>query len=89
MPVNNGAFAAIDSYQFTSDGHKSLYTAIKTMREDYTAVVRPTFDDFYKRVDVLYENLREMQPQFKERAAAGEDIDSLALETWEMFTSIS
>ena len=89
MPVNNGAFAAIDSYQFPSDGHKSLYTAIKAMREDYTAVVRPTFDDFYKRVDVLYENLREMQPQFKERAAAGEDIYSLTLETWEMFTSIS
>ncbi len=88
MPVTNEAFAAMESYEFPSESYTRLYTAMKTMLGEYTPVVRPPYDDFYDRVDVLYESLREMQPQLKIRSDNGEDADTLAAETWELFRSI-
>lgn len=88
MPVNSAAFEAIETYNFVDDSHRSLYSAILEMYEDYTPVVRPDFDNFYDRTDALYDGFRKLQPVLKERSDNGESINTLVEETWELFRSI-
>ena len=88
MPVNNDAFAAIENHDFPDAGYASLFDAIKTMREGYTPVVRPTFSGYYDKIDALYGGLRQMMPALRERSANGESVDALAKETWDFFCSI-
>lgn len=68
--------------------YESLYAALKTMREDYVPVSEPRFEGYYGRVSILYDGLRRLQQELPKRAAAGEDIDALAEETWTLFCSI-
>ena len=91
MPVRSGAFDAIldyDNFPAPAAAYESLYAALKTMREDYTPVSEPRFEGYYGRVSVLYDGLRQLQKELPKRAAAGEDIDALAEETWALFCSI-
>lgn len=88
MPVNNKAFDAIESYDFPDESYSSLYTAIKTMQSEYAPVVRPTFGGYYDKVDKLYEGLRQMLPDLKQRSDSGENPETLAEETWAFFCSI-
>ena len=88
MPVNNGAFDAIESYSFPSKSYQELYTAIKTMRDTYTPFVQTAGSDFYSKANVLYEDLRQMQPSWLQRTQQGERIDALAEETWDLFCSV-
>ena len=88
MPVTDDAFEAIDDYEFQSESYHNLYASMKVMSEQYTAVVRPVYDAFYNRIDILYEGLRQMQDELSARAENGEDIDVLAEETWAFFSSI-
>lgn len=90
MPVSNDAFEAIERYDaFPDEGYASLFEAIKTMRDEYTPVVRPTLDGYYDKTDALYAGLRQMLPELRQRSDNGEDVEALALETWELFRSIS
>lgn len=91
MPVRSGAFDAIadyDNFPAPAAAYESLYAALKTMREDYVPVSEPRFEGYYGRVSVLYDGLRRLQQELPKRAAAGEDIDALAEETWALFCSI-
>lgn len=88
MPVNNAAFDAIETYEFSDDGYRSLYEAIRTMRDTYTPIVRPDFDGFYDKVNQLYDSLREQQPLLRSRSDQGEAADTLAEETWNLFQTI-
>ena len=88
MPVNNDAFDAMEGYVFPDAGYESLYTAIRTMREGYTPIVRPAFGGYYDKTDTLYEGLRQMLPEMRQRADHGENAETLAQETWEFFCSI-
>lgn len=88
MPVTNGAFEEIESYEFTDAGYESLYTAINTMYHAYIPVVRPDFAGFYDKTNKLYAGLREMCPALTERAEKGESIDALTEELWEFFCGI-
>ena len=91
MPVRNGAFDSIESYGSFPEpagSYQSLYAALKTMREDYVPVSEPRFEGYYDKVSVLYDGLRRLQQELPKRAAAGEDIDALAEETWALFCSI-
>lgn len=91
MPVRSGAFDAIsdyDSFPEPVESYQRLYAALKTMQESYTAVSEPRFDGYYGRLGTLYDGLRQMQTSLPARAAAGEDIDALAEETWALLCSI-
>ena len=91
MPVRSGAFDAIsdyDNFPAPAAAYESLYAALKTMREDYVPVSEPRFEGYYGKVSVLYDGLRQLQQELPKRAAAGEDIDALAEETWALFCSI-
>lgn len=91
MPVRSGAFDAIsdyDNFPAPAAAYESLYAALKTMREDYVPVSEPRFEGYYGKVSVLYDGLRQLQQELPARAAAGEDIDALAEETWALFCSI-
>ena len=91
MPVRNGAFDAIADYESFPEpveSYRQLYAALKTMRESYIPVSEPRFDGYYGRVNILYDGLRQLQQELPARAAAGEDIDALAEETWELLCSI-
>ena len=46
------------------------------------------FTDYYSKVHTLYDGLRQMQQELPQRAAAGEDVEALAEETWALFRSI-
>ena len=91
MPVRNGAFDAIsdyDNFPTPAAAYESLYAALKAMREDYVPVSEPRFEGYYGKVSVLYDGLRQLQQELPARAAAGEDVDALAEETWALFCSI-
>ena len=91
MPVRSDAFDAIsdyDSFPEPVESYQQLYAALKTMRESFTPVSEPRFDGYYGRVNVLYDGLRRLQQELPARAAAGEDIDALAEETWDLLCSI-
>ena len=91
MPVRSGAFETIEEYDTflePAESYRQLYAALKTMRESYTPVSEPRFAGYYAKVSTLYDGLRRMQQELPERAAAGEDIDALAEETWALLCSI-
>ena len=88
MPVCIDAYDEIENYEYPSAAYESLFDAIRTMHEKYTAVSRPDFDGFYAMTDQLYSGLREMQGELAKRADAGEDAKALAEETWEFFKTI-
>ena len=91
MPVRNGAFDAIADYESFPEpveSYRQLYAALKTMRESYIPVSEPRFDGYYGRVNRLYDGLRQLQQELPLRAAAGEDVDALAEETWELLCAI-
>ena len=88
MPVCNDAYDEIENYDYPSEAYASLFDAIYTMHDRYTAVSRPDFDGYYAKTNALYDGLRQMQSELKERAAAGEDVKVLAEETWEFFRTI-
>ena len=91
IPVRSDAFDAIsdyDNFPAPAAAYESLYAALKTMREDYVPVSEPRFEGYYGKVSVLYDGLRRLQQELPARAAAGEDIDALAEETWTLFCSI-
>lgn len=91
MPVRNGAFDDIETYdKFPEpvESYQQLYAALKTMRENDTPVSEPRFEGYYGKVTALYDGLRQMQQELPARAAAGEDVDALAEETWALLCSI-
>ena len=91
MPVRSGAFDDIEHYDRfpqPEESYRQLYAALKTMRESYIPVSEPRFDGYYGRVNSLYDGLRQLQQELPLRAAAGEDVDALAEETWELLCSI-
>lgn len=91
MPVRNGAFDSIENYDKfpePAESYQQLYAALKTMREDYTPVSEPRFEGYYSKVSALYDGLRQLQKELPARAAASENVDALAEETWALLCSI-
>lgn len=88
MPVNNEAFDAIENYDFPDESYASLFDAIRTMRNGYTPIVRPTFGGYYDKIDTLYGGLRQILPELIKRSDSGENARTLAEETWDFFCSI-
>jgi multiple sugar transport system substrate-binding protein len=88
MPVNNGAFDAIDHFEFADSGYASLYAALMQTREKGILTQEPSFTGYYGKVTALYDGLRGIQDSLEMRANAGEDIASLAEETWQLFSAI-
>ena len=91
MPVRNGDFDGIENYDKfpePAESYQQLYAALKTMREDYTPVSEPRFEGYYSKVSALYDGLRQLQKELPARAAAGENVDALAEETWALLCSI-
>ena len=80
--------ADYDNFPAPEESYRKLYAALKNMREDYVPVSEPRFEGYYDKVSVLYDGLRRLQQELPKRAAAGEDIDALAEETWTLFCSI-
>ena len=90
MPVRVGAFEGIDldTYEFPEESYVALYSALKEAQETCTPVSEPNFAGYYDSIYILYDGLRQMQKELPVRAAAGEDVDALAEETWDFFRSI-
>ncbi len=91
MPVRNGAFDAIadyDSFPEPTEAYRSLYAALKTMREEYVPMSEPRFTGYYGKVSTLYDGLKQLQRELPARVAAGEDVDALAEETWSFFQTV-
>ena len=88
MPVNNGAFEAIEEYSFFNESYRELYVAIKTMRETYTPLILSTQGTFYDKEKTLSGELRQMQYSWQQRILQGESVDSLAEESWDLFCAV-
>ena len=90
MPVRVGAFEGIDldTYEFPEESYVALYSALKDAQERYTPVSEPNFAGYYDSIYTLYDGLRQMQRELPVRAAAGEDVEGLAEETWAFFRSV-
>ncbi len=90
MPVRVGAFEGIDldTYEFPEESYVALYSALKDAQERYTPVSEPNFAGYYDSIYALYDGLRQMQKELPVRAAAGEDVEALAEETWAFFRSV-
>ena len=71
------------------ESYARLYAAMKDMEERYTPVSEPRFTGYFGKVNAMYNGLRQMQKEMPARAAAGEDVDALALEVWEYFKTFA
>lgn len=89
MPVRDGAFAAMNDYEFPDESYEALYAALQQAHERYTPVSEPKYAGYYDKVLVLYDWLRQNQASLAERAEAGEDVETLARETWDFFRGIA
>lgn len=88
MPVNNDSFDKIENYTFKNEAYKSLYETLVTVRKNCIAKSEPSYPNYYDKVTALYNNLRAMQNELKNRYASGEDAITLAEETWNVFCAI-
>ncbi len=89
MPVHNTAFEAIDNFDFQSDSHEALFSAIKVMRKEYTPTIRPEYVGYYDKVEILYPELRKLCLQLQKESDKGKNPKDLSKETWDLFLSIS
>ena len=88
MPVTNDAFDAIDHYTFSQPSYERLYETLKTVRESSVSVTEASDPAYYGNVYRFYDQLRNSQILWKQRADAGEDPDVLEQELWELFKTI-
>lgn len=89
MPVTQEAFAKIESYEFSSEAYRRLYTTLNAVNQSSAAVREPSFPGYYDRVNGLYDALRLLQKEIPGRISGGESPQTLAEETWQLFRSIS
>lgn len=82
MPVANGAFEKIDSYDFASPAYESLYAAIKKMKESTVAVSSCATQEYYKMLNAFYDYLRQEQGNIHKRQTGGESTENLSAELW-------
>lgn len=88
MPVTQQAFDQIESYTFSSEAYRRLYTTLNTVNQTATAVREPSFAGYYGKIYTLYDTLRELQKEVPQRLSAGETTEALAGETWEIFRGV-
>ena len=87
MPVRNDAYKALESYSFTKESYKELYSALTEIRNTQTFLREPSFAGYYDKINALYAELRHKQITMSERVKNGESTDVLAEELWELFRS--
>ena len=85
MPVRNDAYKALESYSFTKESYKELYSALTEIRNTQTFLREPNFVGYYNKVNALYDELRRAQTTMPERVKDGESAEKLANELWELF----
>ena len=88
MPVCKKSFDKMETYDFPDSAHKALYHTLDAMRSADTALSEPSRSDYYNRVYTLYDQLRQMQPEWKKRAENGERVDVLTSEAWDLFCAV-
>lgn len=88
MPATQEAFEGIDQYEFDQESYQKLYQVLEKTVEDYTLVPETEYFGYYDYAYELYDGLRQMQLKFDDRRSAGESVDSLAEETWDLFKSV-
>lgn len=88
MPVRNDSFDAIADYEFPDDTHKKLYTTLNVMKDTYTAYPEQYASGYYDKVSILYDQLRQIQPEWIQRSQNGESTEQLIEEAWELFCQI-
>lgn len=87
LPATEGALARIAETEFADPAHERLYAALLQSRTAYTWVPEPTPRGYYGILYSFYDALRLVQPQITAQVEAGRDVDSAALETWELLCS--
>jgi multiple sugar transport system substrate-binding protein len=84
MPVQNAAFDGISDYPFESDAYRSLYEAMKTMRDSYTFYLPPVVDGYYDILNTFYDSSVEILTEGKASFDAGNGTaQTLAEESFE------
>ena len=70
MPVHDSALKPLTAGRISSPAHKALFSAVKTMRKEYTLTIRPEFTNYYNYVEALYPALKNfVLPYRNERTA--------------------
>lgn len=88
MPVTADAYEALDSYEFDKESYRRLYSALNTIKSDYTLLREPAYVGYYDKINQLYDSLRQSQGRLPGRVAAGESLEALADELWKLLAAI-
>ena len=80
MPVTKGAFEKIDDYDFKTSDYKKLYTALKKAKESSEVSSSQQVPEYFNKVYVFDNYLREAQKQFKLSSAP---VEVLSEELWQ------
>ena len=84
MPVKKEAFTKISSYEFEDDDYKTLYEALDYTQKHCTAVTEPNFPDYYAKLSVLYDGIRNHQRNPENY----NDPEAFSASIMQMFTSV-
>ncbi len=88
MPVTADAYEALDSYEFDKESYRRLYSALNTIKSDYTLLREPAYVGYYDKINQLYDSIRQSQGTLPGRVAAGESLEALADELWKLLAAI-
>jgi multiple sugar transport system substrate-binding protein len=83
MPVKNDAFAAIEDFAFETESYRSLYSAIKTMRDSYQFYLPPVVDGYYDILWAFYDGSIAVLNDCRDKYKNGEGaLDVLVAESY-------
>lgn len=87
LPVNKDSFNKIKDFDFDSVAYKRLYSTLFEINQNAKFIKEPNFSGYYKKVNLLYDDIRRVQAQMPNRFKNGEKAENLASETWDLFKS--
>lgn len=87
FPVTEEAFESIDSYSFQDPSYRSVYNAIRTVKNTCRFVPLPSDSGFIEKTNRLYDRLRAEQSSLAGQYRDGADPAVLETETWKQFCS--
>ena len=85
MPVRKDAYKPLETYSFSKESYKELYSTLTEIRNTQTFLREPNFIGYYDKVNALYAEIRKVQSSMPDRIKNGESADVLAEELWEIF----
>ncbi len=88
MPVKNGAFDKLATYNFKTAAFKNTYLALNDTRSSCTFLPEPSINGYYSNTYTLYNEIRALQKDIQKNGYNGKSAQDVANEIVDFFLNI-